>query len=62
MLFEAGLIEQPLFQVMEKMAKFRNILVHNYDKVDQAIVLTILKKHLDNFLTFRDAILAALAS
>lgn len=59
-LFEAGLIDLPLYQIMEKMAKFRNIVVHHYDRVDESIVITILRKHLDDFLIFRDAILKIL--
>ena len=43
---------------MEKMAKFRNVVAHHYDRVDAAIVVTILRRHLDDFLLFRDAILA----
>lgn len=33
-LSEAGLIDQNLYNTMEKMAKFRNIVVHNYDRID----------------------------
>jgi uncharacterized protein YutE (UPF0331/DUF86 family) len=42
---------------MEKMAKFRNIVAHHYDEVDKTIVVAILKRQLDDFLVFRDAIL-----
>jgi uncharacterized protein YutE (UPF0331/DUF86 family) len=59
-LFDSGLIDPPLFQTMEKMAKFRNIVVHHYDKIDESIVVTILQEHLDDFLLFRDAILKIL--
>jgi uncharacterized protein YutE (UPF0331/DUF86 family) len=59
-LFDSGLIDPPLFQAMEKMAKFRNIVVHHYDKIDESIVVTILREHLDDFLLFRDAILKIL--
>ncbi len=59
-LFEGGFINAELCQLMEKMAKFRNVLVHNYDEVDAAIVVAILREHLDDFLKFRDAVLAAL--
>lgn len=56
-LAEAGLISSEVFRVMEKMAKFRNIVVHQYERVDVAIVIMILREHLDDFLAFRDAIL-----
>ena len=39
------------------MAKFRNIVVHQYENVDTEIVIMILRKHLDGFLLFRDAVL-----
>jgi len=56
-LSEAGMITPELYDVMEKMAKFRNIVVHQYERVDIAIVMMILRKHLDDFLMFRDAVL-----
>jgi len=56
-LAEAGLITPQISDVMEKMAKFRNIVVHQYEKVDTEIVILILRKHLDDFLVFRDAVL-----
>lgn len=59
-LSEAGLIDPPLYEIMEKMAKFRNIVVHHYDRIDESIVITILQKHLEDFLVFRDAILRIL--
>ncbi len=59
-LFEAGIIDEPLRQVMKRMAKFRNIIVHAYDRVDHAIVMEILYNHLDDFLTFRDSIVSVL--
>lgn len=59
-LFEEGILQEDLFKIMEKMTKFRNIVVHHYDKVDEEIVVGILKGHLDDFLPFRDAVLAFL--
>ena len=56
-LTEAGLITPQISDIMEKMAKFRNIVVHQYEKVDTEIVIMILRKHLDDFLVFRDAVL-----
>jgi uncharacterized protein YutE (UPF0331/DUF86 family) len=47
---------------MEKMAKFRNVVVHQYEEVDSEIVIVILKKHLGDFDRFIDAILAYLKS
>ena len=56
-LAEGGLITPQISDVMEKMAKFRNIVVHQYEKVDTEIVIMILRKHLEDFLVFRDAVL-----
>jgi uncharacterized protein YutE (UPF0331/DUF86 family) len=56
-LAEAGLITPQISDVLEKMAKFRNIVVHQYENVDTEIVIMILRKHLDDFLVFRDAVL-----
>jgi len=39
---------------------FRNVIVHHYDKIDESIVITILKKHLDDFSAFKNAILTIL--
>lgn len=54
---EEKLIDEALYQIMERMAKFRNIVVHRYDRIDETIVIGILRKNLDDFLTYRDAIL-----
>jgi uncharacterized protein YutE (UPF0331/DUF86 family) len=59
-LLENGIIDRKLFDIMEKMAKFRNVVVHQYEGVDAEIVVIILKKHLIDFERFREAILAHL--
>lgn len=46
--------------VMEKMAKFRNIVVHQYETVDAEIVVLVLQKHLDDFDRFSSAIVRQL--
>ena len=56
-LYENGILNKDLFETMEKMAKFRNIIVHHYDKVDTEIVIGILKKDLKDFLAYKDAII-----
>ncbi len=48
-LYENGILNKDLFETMEKMAKFRNIIVHHCDKVDAEIVAGILKKDLNDF-------------
>ena len=57
---EENVLRERLCETMEKMAKFRNIVVHSYDKVDAEIVVNILRNHLDDFLHYRNAILAFL--
>ena len=42
---------------MAKMAKFRNIVVHQYEEVDAEIVVLILKEYLGDFERFKEAIL-----
>ncbi len=59
-LLENHVIDAGLFATMEKMAKFRNIVVHQYEEVDAEIVITILKKHLEDFERFKEAVLAYL--
>ncbi len=61
-LLENNIIDSELFIIMEKMAKFRNVVVHQYEEVDSEIVIVILKKHLRDFDRFIDAILAYLKS
>jgi len=49
-----------LFAKMDKMAKFRNIVVHHYGNIDAEIVVEILKRDLGDFLSFRDAVVSFL--
>ena len=59
---EEKIVSSKLFNSLEKMAKFRNIVVHHYDKVDAKIVVGILKKDLQDFMGYRDAIISFLKS
>lgn len=59
-LHEEGILGKDIFKIMEDMARFRNILVHHYEKIDEVIVVNILKKHLNSFLTYRNAIISVL--
>jgi len=56
-LYENNIIKKDLFDRIERMAKFRNILVHQYDRVDAEIVVNILNAHLDDFLHYKEAII-----
>ena len=55
---EAGLLDRGLQATMVRMAKFRNVIVHEYTRVDAAIVVRILKEHLVDLARFRAAALA----
>jgi len=59
-LHENGILPKPIFAKMEKMAKFRNIVVHHYDTIDAEIVVGILKRDLKDFSGFQAAIIALL--
>ncbi len=61
-LLENSVITPELCAVMEKMAKFRNIVVHQYEGVDAGIVIGILKNHLADFDRFAEAVLTYLKS
>ncbi len=59
-LAENAVISAELFSVMEKMAKFRNVVVHQYESVDAEIVILVLRKHLGDFTMFKDAVISFL--
>jgi uncharacterized protein YutE (UPF0331/DUF86 family) len=59
-LYENGILNKDLFETMEKMAKFGNIIVHHYDKVDTEIVIGILKKDLNDFVAYKEAVINTL--
>jgi len=56
-LMENRVIGKGLFSKMEKMAKFRNLIVHQYEKVDPALVVSVLKKDLKDFEKYKKAVL-----
>ena len=54
---EEGLSSKKQYKTMKKMAQFRNIVVHHYDKIDETIVVNILRRNLKDFFEYRDSIL-----
>lgn len=50
---EAGLLPADLVPALERMARFRNLLVHGYADVDDGRVLEILRCRLDDLEAFR---------
>jgi len=59
-LYEKDILTKDLFDTMEKISKFRNIIVHQYDRIAPEIVVTILKKDLNDFLIFKGVIVKLL--
>lgn len=55
-LTENSVLTPEQLAVMEKMAKFRNIVVHQYETVDAEIVILVLRLHLDDFKQFSDSV------
>lgn len=56
-LAEAGVLSTDLGKSLGQMVGFRNILVHDYARLDPAIVLRVLGTNLRDVERFRDAIL-----
>ena len=51
---EAGLISSSLGQMMVEMTGFRNVVVHEYARVDADVVVRILRDHLEDFRRFEN--------
>ncbi|NLV67138.1 MAG: DUF86 domain-containing protein [Spirochaetes bacterium] len=51
-LSENGIIPAPVLKNYEKIAMFRNLLVHYYEKGDDEILFGIFKNRLDDFEDF----------
>jgi len=54
---QAGLIDRDLRDAMVKMVGFRNVIVHDYARIDPDIVVDVLRHHLGDFIRFRTAAL-----
>ena len=52
LLREAGLLAPDLAERLVRMVGFRNIAVHDYRRLDLAIVRAIVREHLDDFAAF----------
>jgi len=57
---EEGVIPPELSPKLVNMAKFRNILVHEYVRLDNSVVYGVLKKRLGDFEEFAKAIISYL--
>ena len=56
-LAENGIIQRDTLPVLERMAAFRNLIVHYYDRVEDEIVFGIFKHRLSDFELFVNDIL-----
>ena len=59
-LHENNILGKDLFAALEKMAKFRNIIVHRYDRIDGEIITGLLKRDLDSLLHYKKAVIDAM--
>ena len=57
-LAEANLLPRELGASLASMVGFRNILVHDYTRLDPTIVMRVLRTDLDDLSRFRDAVRA----
>jgi len=55
-LHEQGVIPENQLMTFQDMASFRNMLVHRYEKIDDAVVFGFFKKRLSDFLLFKDLV------
>jgi uncharacterized protein YutE (UPF0331/DUF86 family) len=51
-LVEAGLMSSNLGRVMVEMTGFRNVIVHEYARINADMVIRILREHLEDFRRF----------
>jgi len=56
-LYEEGVIPADFLPTLVDMARFRNLLVHDYARIDDAIVYGILQRRLDDFGRYAQAII-----
>ncbi|MFZ5898431.1 MAG: type VII toxin-antitoxin system HepT family RNase toxin [Bacillota bacterium] len=55
-LTEAGILPKEKAKQFTRMAQFRNVIVHQYDEIDPAIILSILQKDIGDLRLFGQAI------
>lgn len=60
-LTENKVIGKGLLKKMEKMARFRNVIVHQYERIDPTIVVSILRNDLPDFVKYRKAVIKFLS-
>jgi len=55
-LAEEGIVSRDLLPTLLEMARFRNLIVHDYARIDDSRVYGILKKRLSDFDAFAEAV------
>jgi len=60
-LMENRVIGKTLCGTLERMAKFRNVVVHQYETIDPRIVVSILHRNLHDFEKYKKAIIKYLS-
>jgi uncharacterized protein YutE (UPF0331/DUF86 family) len=61
-LMENKVIDKKLCRILEKMAKFRNVVVHQYETINPTIIVSILHRNLRDFQKYKKAIIKYLSS
>jgi uncharacterized protein YutE (UPF0331/DUF86 family) len=56
-LAEAGLLDSTLHEVMGRMSGFRNVVVHDYARLDPSRVVRVLRDGIEDFAKFKTAAL-----
>lgn len=59
LLRQAGIIDEPMCVVMKSMVGFRNVLVHEYRKLELEIMINVITDRLDDILTFANIAVTA---
>lgn len=59
-LAENRVVDEGLAATLEQMARFRNVIVHQYTQVDADIVVHVLHNRLSDFARYREAMLLLL--
>lgn len=61
-LSENQVIGKKLSEALERMAKFRSVVVHQYETIDPAIVVSILHRKMGDFEEFKRVVIRYLSS
>jgi uncharacterized protein YutE (UPF0331/DUF86 family) len=57
---EAGILTAAQREAMVRMSGFRNLIVHEYARIDPTMVVPVLRERLGDFVAFKAAILRIL--